>query len=279
MLDSSGRIRRFRKRLIWRKREELATFLGVTGSVTERQALDGLRDQQGERAWEHYLMGLPPIQTSGMQTGNLGVEKQKVQALAGRAWEGQPDEIHYEAMLASLMSSLRAEIFYISPGLKILWRCGTEKEDIARLVKISRFVPRASWQLWIDGLTAGYEGDYVTACHRLVVRLEDAIRCHIKMQASQKLWHSIGDRLIQGEDVFQKVPLSGLKWLFFKPGEGGGSGFEVNVRNVFAHGLFDDSIEWDPLAAYLWWYAMQLVFMGAKDASRNWLFKASGGAL
>lgn len=233
----------------------------------------GLADQQGEGAWEHYLMRLPPIQTSGMQTSGLGVEKQRIRDLAGRKWEGQPDELHYEAMLASLKKSLRAEVLYISPGLRTLWGCGTEQEDIARLVRASRFVPRASRQLWIDGLTAGYAGDFVTAYHRLVVRLEDAIRCHIEMPPTQKLWYSIGDRLGQGAGVLTETPLSGLKWLFFKPGDGGGSGFEVDARNVFAHGLFDDSIKWDPLAAYLWWYAMRLVFMGAKDASRNWLFE------
>jgi hypothetical protein len=163
---------------------------------------------------------------------------------------------------ASLRHALMGQAV-IEPGrAKIRDEHDTGPDTILPLLGESPFVPEDRRIVFARGVSAGFDGDYLTAAHLLVPQLENGVRRVLANHGVQVT--SMDRRGIQRErdlnyllyqDIAEEVLTPGvtfeLQALLVDP-------WGANFRNRLAHGLLPDAALSSPVAAYVWWISMFL---------------------
>lgn len=128
--------------------------------------------------------------------------------------------------------------------------------DMAVITQKSWFVPPSRESFFAQGLTAGFNGDLVTAIHILVLQIEPAIRWNLRRRrvATMKLNK---DGFYEERDLNQLLAMPQSQELL-----GGGlhfaltailtSRFGYNLRNKLAHGLVEPSDCYSVVSLYFW---------------------------
>lgn len=137
--------------------------------------------------------------------------------------------------------------------------------DFEAITHGSSAVPPGSEGLYARGLLHGYNGDFASAVHLLVPRIEALVRYHLA-NAGERTSAIDGDgfeselglsALMRSErsvDIFGQDVAFEIRALLCGP-------IGPNARNEIAHGLVDDSVASSSTSAYAWWFALKLAFM------------------
>lgn len=189
--------------------------------------------------------------------------------------EESQSAIHYQMIVSY---RIRLDFYvkgYILPALDVI---NTEhhinQEYIQNLVADCPFISEDRAAIWIKGLLAGFNQDYVTSTHMLVPQFEHFIR-EILHELNIQTTH-IDDKNIETEmalgSLFYDVGTSELEKFF-----GEDLYFELktllvdrigpNLRNRVAHGLMNEYEFHSYSTIYLWWMCLRLVFLSRFKAS------------
>lgn len=189
--------------------------------------------------------------------------------------EESQSAIHYQMIVSY---RIRLDFYvkgYILPALDVI---NTEhhinQEYIQNLVADCPFISEDRAAIWIKGLLAGFNQDYVTSTHMLVPQFEHFIR-EILREMNIQTTH-IDDKNIETEmalgSLFYDVGTSELEKFF-----GEDLYFELktllvdrigpNLRNRVAHGLMNEYEFHSYSTIYLWWMCLRLVFLSRFKAS------------
>ncbi|MDD2371636.1 MAG: DUF4209 domain-containing protein [Firmicutes bacterium] len=139
------------------------------------------------------------------------------------------------------------------------------EKDLEIIVDDNLFIPIDRKNLYLKGLYAGINGNFMEAIHILIPQLENSLREFAML---------CGDVVVTFEDdgKEQVKPLNSIldsgnfcesfevDWIFNLRSlltEKYGS----NMRNRIAHGLISDDEIQSPIAAYLWWISLRLCCM------------------
>ncbi len=137
--------------------------------------------------------------------------------------------------------------------------CNTEPKVIDRFLRMrkSRFIPNDRVALYVQGLWAGFKGDYSMAAHILLPQIENSLR-HIAQQhgiittqLDKDIQHEnmLGGVLDKIQHITNPDLWSDLK-MFLLDGEG--------FRNQALHGLISIN-ELGRNGLYLWWLCLKMI--------------------
>jgi hypothetical protein len=154
----------------------------------------------------------------------------------------------------------------IEPARRTIWReHRLRPSDLYFLVANNPFIPPGREEIYLRGLLAGLNGDFMVASHLLIPQLENSIR-RILMQAgviTSKLEEDIqqdqtlGWLLTRPElaNIFTTSQIFDLRGILIeKLGD--------NFRNMLCHGLVDSESFMSTAPCYIWWLTLHLVWLG-----------------
>jgi uncharacterized protein DUF4209 len=156
---------------------------------------------------------------------------------------------------------------YIIPALhQVLLEHAVPLYELLALSTYSPFVPTGRERLFAEGLLAGFQMDFRTACHLLIPQIENSLR-HL-MQARSMITTKIdkagiqrhldlGDLLTDArlEAILSKGMILELRTLLT-------DNRGPNFRHQLAHGMLDDGAFETPDAGYAWWLVLALCLFG-----------------
>lgn len=157
----------------------------------------------------------------------------------------------------------------LSPALQVIHNEHKFLEhDFELLIKKSSLVPIDRQEIFVQGLYAGYEYDYVSSLNILVPQLENLVRFHLKNKGEKTLIRDEkGIEIEMGLSTL--VELDGMKDFFGK-----NLTFEIkalfcdprgpNLRNLIAHGLLNCQSFYSIYSVYAWWFILKLVCITVK---------------
>lgn len=143
----------------------------------------------------------------------------------------------------------------------------TEK-TIEEIVKRSPFIFPEKRKMWIRGLLAGVQGDFMIALFILSPLVEDFIRTILKYGYNVDTIHTNpdGQQMEKGlstlinepmiEKAIEKDLVYELNVLFC-------DNIGYNLRNNIAHGLVYDDLTESYISVYAWWFVFKLIFLSA----------------
>lgn len=136
--------------------------------------------------------------------------------------------------------------------------------DFAQTLRYRPFIPSDRLEFFARGLHAGYYGDFLESTHILAPALEHALRMLLALagtlpysQDPQGIQDFFTLERILGEPALEAT--LGEDYIFELRGVLV-SRFGDNYRNNVAHGLLSPSETRGPIAVYLWWLTLKLVF-------------------
>ena len=139
---------------------------------------------------------------------------------------------------------------------------------IEKIVDRSPFILPEKRKIWIRGLLAGLQGDFMAALFILSPLVEDFVRTILKyyhnvdtiytspdgVQTEKGLSTLINEPML--EIAIDKDLVYELNVLFC-----GNVGF--NLRNNIAHGLVNDDLTESYISVYAWWFVFKLIFLSS----------------
>lgn len=147
------------------------------------------------------------------------------------------------------------------------------RDDLLPFIQHSPFVPPGRELLYLQGLLAGFEGDFVVAVHLLVPQVENSLRYVLARRGviTSKLEQGIQDERDLGslfytyptelEAAFGPDTVFDLQGLLVER-------FGTNLRNLLSHGLLSYGEVQSFQGEYFWWLTWHLVVVGALSAQR-----------
>lgn len=139
------------------------------------------------------------------------------------------------------------------------------RKDLHFLVLKNPFIPAGHEGIYVRGLQAGFNGDWLQAMHLLVPQIENSIRHILKLngaitttlrdgiQAEQSII-----QLLDRQDVlecFGEDLIFNLRGMLIED-------FGHNIRNDLAHGLVPELAFYDASSVYLWWLILHICWQG-----------------
>lgn len=199
-------------------------------------------------------------------TDNEGKETDRAE---GIGWNGEVAESDFQKRLyeqaRTVMWPMACD-WFIEPGRRIIAREHAPRiKDLVFLVSNNPFVPPGHQGIFLRGIHAGFEGDFLLATHLLIPQFESSLRLYLK-QSGVITWISkdglqkeldLGGLLsmprtkqLLGDDLL--FDLRGL--LTEKFGE--------NLRNEMAHGNMPETAFFKSAAPlYFWWLLLRMVWI------------------
>ena len=178
-----------------------------------------------------------------------------------------PDAALIEWQMREAATWLRMTAFAYIAGARdqLVLEHQVQLRDLVPLVTQSWLVPEGHERLFAQGFLAGFQGDYVTACHILVPQLENGLRTFVERGLGRILINQKRDgtqmaglmnrilavpelEVVLGEDL-----LFDLRGLLVEQDS-------VNLRNNLAHGLISDR-KVGPSMVYFWWLCLRAAFL------------------
>jgi hypothetical protein len=148
----------------------------------------------------------------------------------------------------------------------IINRWPNPQQTLIELVSANPFVPPSRRGIFVRGLMAGLDGDWLSCGHILIPQLENSIR-HFMEQSGAIVTHMDGDQIQseldlntllyrpEAEKIFGENLVFGLRVLLVEQ-------LGKNARNRLAHGLLSDQgFSVDPWA-YVWATSLKLCYLG-----------------
>lgn len=193
---------------------------------------------------------------------------------------GKPDE---EAILQTMFTTCRESRWNLVaewaliPGIQqIFSEHALERRDLAYLVIHHPFVPPGREGVYLEGIRAGFFGDWLTATHLLIPQLENSIRTVLtergvitsKLDADKTQDERDLGWLLTHEktkEIFGEAMVFNLRGILIER-------FGYNLRNNMSHGLMSHEGFYSPGSVYLWWLTLRLLCIVHEDFAR---FRAS----
>lgn len=137
--------------------------------------------------------------------------------------------------------------------------------DLLEIVKKSNILPADRIGIFVKGLQAGFDFDFITALHLLVPQIENLIRVQLKITG-------VKTTVIDKDGIETEPGASTLmeKKEFYDI-FGKDIGFELNallsdkngpnLRNNLAHGLLSADDMQSQFSAYFWWFCFKLIYI------------------
>lgn len=196
--------------------------------------------------------------------------------VVGKRAPASVDEDDDNALWVTMLQDYLTEVGIITqmrvlPALQTLRREHRLRlGDFINLARRCPLVPNGREEQVGRGLLAGYQGDYATAIHLLVPQLEHMVRKALQT-AGYNTQKKTGVDGVQSEkglgaladfsatpDLLGEDRAFELKALFCVP-------IGPNLRNMVAHGLFDDEVAGSVYSLYAWWWVLRLVVGGVGE--------------
>ncbi len=164
---------------------------------------------------------------------------------------------------------LRA-VAYIGPGVEqFLEDHELDEETIVRLVGDSELIPDDRRPYFLQGIMAGFRGDFAAALHWLIPQIENGLRvvldAHgfvprtVDPDGVEEVWsfervldHPLITDIFGPELVFELRSLTVAR-------------LGTNFRNLIAHGLISADALNSETGRYLWWVLLHLIARGAPE--------------
>ncbi len=154
--------------------------------------------------------------------------------------------------------------------ITILREHGIRQRDFIWLVVGNPFIPSGHERMYVQGLQAGFFGDWLTAMHLLIPQVEASLR-HVLQQSG------VVTSTLEADGTQTERDLNQLLWMpEMEPIFGPDITFDLrgilierfghNMRNESAHGLMPEGAFYQPASVYLWWLVMRLCWIGYKLA-------------
>lgn len=250
-----------------------------------RSALENIKDDTPERALER-LSGLANPQSKAVLKANAEKsmaefvfqslvstvyinDKGRTVARGDAALSREPNSKD-AALQANMIRDLMLHQSMSCPVIDrvrvaIINRWPNPQQTLIELVSANPFVPSNRRGIFVRGLMAGLDGDWLTCGHILIPQLENSIR-HFMEQAGVIVTHMDGDQIQseldlntllyrpEAEQVFGENLVFGLRVLLVEQ-------LGKNARNRLAHGLLSDQgFSVDPWA-YVWATTLKLCYL------------------
>lgn len=179
------------------------------------------------------------------------------------------DENNEASVLANMEYDIRkkltlgAKIYLITIMQELRKRGYTPQEEVEKIVNRSGFVPTARRGAFVQGIMAGFAGDYLTALSILAPQVEHAVRYMAEicgdivygMNEQGKESVRTLDDILRGsclKDCIDEQLLLYIKAVFV-------SEYGFNMRNEIAHGLLDADFH-SLQAVSVWWFTFRLCY-------------------
>lgn len=140
------------------------------------------------------------------------------------------------------------------------------KANLKFLVVNNPFIPPGHEGIYLRGIQAGFNGDWLEAMHLLVLQFEASLR-HVFQQAGAVTSTLDSDGTQKEKDINVLLWMPEMEKIF-----GPGIAFDLrgilierfghNMRNDLAHALMSEGSFYQPAAVYLWWLALHLCWYG-----------------
>lgn len=169
------------------------------------------------------------------------------------------------AKLARDLNWPLAVSFYFEPArIQILRDHAPNINDLVFLVADSPFIPPGHEGIYLQGLHAGFIGNWTAAMHMLVPQIEASLRMLFELEG--KVTMKMETAVIQrendinkllyepfAEEIFGHDILFDLRAILVDK-------FGCNLRNELAHGLVAEGYFHQPAARYLWWLILHILW-------------------
>ena len=177
-----------------------------------------------------------------------------------RSWMFWHARMMQEATVLGILAPTRAQI---------LQEHRIRHKDLWPFVANNPFIPPDRADIFLQGLLAGFNGDFLTAAHLLLPQVENSIRVLLEMRdvPTTKLppGHDEPQDVFDLNRVFNEPALYAAVVAIF----GEDLVFELrgllverfgsNLRNRFAHGLMSAGEFYAPVVVYFWWLTLRIV--------------------
>jgi hypothetical protein len=214
-------------------------------------------------------------------TDNEGKETDRAE---GIGWNGEVAESDILKRLyehARTISWPLACDWFLDPGRRIIAKEHAPRiKDLVFLVSNNPFVPPGHEGIFLRGIHAGFEGDFLLATHLLVPQFERSLRRYLK-QCGVVTW-ILKDGLQKEPDLGGMLSLPRTKELLGEDLVFDLRGiltekFGVNLRNDMAHGNMAESEFFRGVGpTYFWWLLLRMVWI-AYDAGHTGHLDARDG--
>jgi hypothetical protein len=152
--------------------------------------------------------------------------------------------------------------WFIEPArLSIMEEHAVRRRDLHFLVLNNPFIPPGHEGIYIQGLQAGFYGDWLQATHLLVPQIENSIR-HVLNQRGL-ITTTLRNGIQKERDINELLPSDDVKEIFGEDLVFDLRGilierFGHNLRNKSAHGLMPEAEFYDASSVYLWWLMLHM---------------------
>lgn len=234
-----------------------------TFSNLDRVRVETIRDMAVEMINNSVLMGIMPA--TMVSTDGRIIAKQPGISLGGPNKSDGEDAIWMQMLQCYNMVIGEIALAKILPARDALMQEHQIQEgDFERLCMMSPLIPKDRSRLWGKALSAGYDGDFVTAIHLLCPQIEHMVRTRLKDAGAHTTF--LSKEGIQTENGLSTLMAMSeaervlgpnlsfeIKALFC-------SAFGSNLRNEVAHGLISIEECHSVQVIYAWWLGFRLVF-------------------
>lgn len=159
----------------------------------------------------------------------------------------------------------RLSIRYIIESFyRVYFNCNIEvdSESLFRYMETNKpkFVDEDKLMMWVMGIEAGLNNDFITAAHILTPQLERAISRIVeiekgnitKLEQERQEYPTLSAILELSKGIIKDTVLDELRSFLLEP-------YDANFRNKLAHGL-SSSMEVESEGKYLWWLCLKFFF-------------------
>ncbi len=177
---------------------------------------------------------------------------------------GYMKTIDYEMRAISYIEPCRAVIFEEHRH---------ELQQLDFLVRKNPFIPQGHENIFLKGIIAGFEGDFIVSAHLLVPQIENSIR--YVLASNGVITSKLNQKLIQEQrllgtllslpetnKIFGEDLVFELRALLIEK-------FGYDLRNELAHGFVTDYICFSAAAYNLWWLVVRLCACPVFVMSKN----------
>ncbi len=172
----------------------------------------------------------------------------------------------YHQLLKNYDISILIKVYgHILPSLEILHQehCFSLAE-VSHIVHNARIVPSGREQFIIEGILAGYQGNYAVALHLLVPQVENIVRIELKkLNVSTSTIGTDGEETENGLSTLLALPEAdklGDKSFVFELRTLLCEHTHANFRNNVAHGLLNYEECNSVVGVYTWWFISKMIF-------------------
>ena len=246
--------------------EEALEKLALKFRPTNFEALKKRDEEMAEHSILSRIIGVSMMDASG-----------KVTARIPGSSPGSSEEA--EVTRKRLVQSARqvdwnlAVSWRIEPArLQIQQEHAIRTSDLWYLVRDNPFIKPGHEGIYLDGIQAGFFGDWLVAMHLLVPQMESSLRFVLNQQ-------DVITSKIKSDGIQQDFDLNELLWMeeveaIFGPNilfDLRGILIErvgCNLRNELAHGLMPKGAFYTAEAPYFWWLVLHLLYIGHMQIKR-----------